>query len=72
MDKAFEVHMLNEQGKSKAKTIAEAFDVLLTTVNAVAGSSPTSGRELAIVKTKLEEACFFAKKAMANQAENQA
>jgi len=46
MDKAFEVRMLNEQGKSKAKTIAEAFDTLLTTVNAVAGSSPANGRSL--------------------------
>lgn len=68
MNKEFEVHMLNNMGKSKAGDIAKAFDILLETIKA---ECQGSAREFAIVKTKLEEACFFAKKAMANVMENQ-
>jgi hypothetical protein len=63
----FEVHMLNERGIERALNIAADFDLLL---NSLAEVLP-KGRELSIVKTKLEEACFFAKKGMANQPENQ-
>jgi hypothetical protein len=66
----FEVHMLNETGKGKAVSIAGEFHGLLCSIEGIVGSQ--AGRELAIVRTKLEEACFFAKKAMANQKENQA
>lgn len=62
MNKEFQVHMLNEDGKEKARQIAAAFDTCLESLK---GSCP-EGREFAIVKTKLEEACFFAKKAMVN------
>lgn len=72
MNAVFAVHMLNEQGKQKAKEIAEGFDGLLTKLEGLcAGSAAPSTREFSIVKTKLEEACFFAKKAMAVHAENQ-
>ena len=72
MDAAFEVHMLNDTGKQKAKDIATAFDNCLTAITAPTfGSLCPAGRELSIVRTKLEEACFFAKKAMANAKENQ-
>jgi hypothetical protein len=64
----FEVHMLNEEGKIKAKQIAESFSILLTNLINLCGSD---GREMAIVRIKLEEACFFAKKTMANKKENQ-
>ena len=74
MDPMFEVHMLNETGKAKAKAIAESFHGLLIILNGGLNQSaplcPPS-RELSIVKTKLEEACFFAKKAMASLPENQ-
>jgi hypothetical protein len=58
--------MLNESGKVKARLIAEAFDTCLDHLKHIC----SEGRELSIVKTKLEEACFFAKKAMACQKEN--
>jgi len=73
MDAAFEVHMLNEQGKQKAVAIAGDFNQLLYSVAALSGISVENpkSREFAIFRTKLEEACFFAKKAMASQPENQ-
>jgi len=64
----FEVHMLNEQGKGLAKSLAGEFHGFLSSIEGMCG---TEGREMAIVRTKLEEACFFAKKAMANKPENQ-
>jgi hypothetical protein len=67
VDPLFEVHMLNDTGKTKAKVIATLFNDCLTQLSALC----PVGRELAIVKTKMEEACFFAKKAMANDKENQ-
>lgn len=78
MSPEFRVHMLNDDGKAKATAIAEAFDHLLAFLttpttpddpNDPAPICPPS-RETAIVRTKLEEACFFAKKAMANASAN--
>lgn len=62
MRKEFEVHMLNEAGKTKAGQIAYVFDGLLGSLESIC----PEGRLMAIVRTKLEEACFFAKKAMAS------
>lgn len=70
MREAFKVHMLNETGKEKARQIAEAFDELAEKLEALC-TSPGGGRYLAIVSTKLEEASFFAKKAMAIDRFNQ-
>lgn len=67
MDALFEVHMLNEAGKRNAQYIAGAFNDLLDKL----GQICPAGREMAITKTKLEEACFFAKKAMASDTSNQ-
>lgn len=61
MHDAFAVHKLTEAGQMKAAAIAEAFDTALGRLNELC----PSGREMAIVTTKLEEAAFFAKKAMA-------
>ncbi len=68
IDPLFEVHMLNDQGKLRATAIAHAFTELLLSLGANSG---VLGREGAIVKTKLEEAAFFAKRSMASQPENQ-
>lgn len=64
----FAVHMLNDQGKQKAAQIADSLSVCLDNLESIVGSS---GREMAIVRTKMEEASFFAKKGMAVQPGNQ-
>lgn len=63
----FQVHMLNESGKKKASLIAEAFSDLLNLVE----SQGVTGRNLALVKTNLETACFNAKRGVAELPENQ-
>lgn len=64
----FKVHILNDNGIDKARRLAEDFSTLLNSVEHLCGAE---GREMAIVRTKLEEASFFAKKAMASLPENQ-
>lgn len=63
----FKVHMLNDNGKIKAGQLAQAFSNLLEDVEKLG----VTGRELAIVKTKLEEASYFAKRGVASLTENQ-
>jgi hypothetical protein len=67
MHELFAVHKLNEDGLQRAKNLANEFDSLLTKV----AEMVPEGREMSIVKTKLEEACFFAKKGMAKDKKNQ-
>lgn len=62
MNEVFEVRRLTPEGLKKAQEIAEAFDQLLTRLETVC---VTDGRDLALVRTKLQEACFFAKRALA-------
>jgi hypothetical protein len=69
MDDLFKVHMLNEEGKKKAATLASNFDSLLQEVEEIVGSGPS--REMSCVKTHLELASFYAKKAMAMKPQNQ-
>lgn len=64
--KEFSVHALNQGGMNKANAIADAFNKLLDELVVLCPQS----RELSIARTKLEEACFFAKKAMATESEN--
>jgi hypothetical protein len=65
----FAYHKLNESGQTRAQEIAHAFTVLLTAIESLC---PHESREMSIVRTKLEEASFFAKKAMAKDTVNQA
>lgn len=67
MHPEFKFHKLNETGIDRAETIAEEFNILLTSLE----RHCPPGREFSIVRTKLEEASFFAKKAMAMSPENQ-
>lgn len=63
----FQVHRLNPTGLTKADDIAHGFDELLEQVR----TWLPDGRELSLVRTHLEQACFFAKKGMAKQTINQ-
>jgi hypothetical protein len=67
--KEFEVHLLNETGIARAQQMAVDFNLFLHQLESLVGTA--EGREMAIVRTKLEEACFFAKKALANQPQHQ-
>ena len=69
MQPEFEVHMLNETGIEKAKRIATIFDTALTQLLEEGLVPP--GRFQAIVRTNMETAAFYAKKAMAVVPENQ-
>ena len=64
----FTFHKLNPDGISKAMFIADAYTNLLEELSAKVPEC----REWSIAKTKLEEACFFTKKAMACSPDNQA
>lgn len=67
MRNEFKVHILNDQGKQKATAIAAVFSEALDKLEQL----DVDGRELALVKTKSEEACFFAKRSMASKSQNQ-
>lgn len=72
MNSLFEVHKLNEAGLKKATAIASSFNELLDEITEYClPPGATDSRHFALVKTHLEQACFYAKKAMASQAENQ-
>jgi len=66
MDPLFATHLLNDFGITQARQISAAFEALLKTF-------PLQGdpRCLALARTNLETACFYAKKAMAMVPENQ-
>jgi hypothetical protein len=54
---------LNEKGLTKVDSIRIAFSYLLETLE---NELPGNSREMSIVKTKLEEASFYAVKAVRN------
>lgn len=64
----FRVHLLNEQGIQKANSVALIFTETLDQLEDLCG---IDGRAMEIVRTKLEEAAFFAKRALASRSENQ-
>lgn len=64
----FDVHVLNHEGLRKARDIASCFSILLNDLEEHCGKD---GREMALVRTHLQEAAFFAKRAMAMQPANQ-
>ncbi len=69
MSDLFKFHKLTPTGQIHAQEIALAFDTLLAALTE--HGCAVNSREFAVTKTKLEEACFFAKKSMAVQPEFQ-
>lgn len=63
----FGFHKLNEGGQANAKAIQDVFEVALFSLN----NYLSEPRTAALVRTKLEEACFYAKKSMALSVTNQ-
>jgi hypothetical protein len=63
----FKFHKLNGVGIERAQRVQNVFEKCLADLQEVCPES----REFSITKTKLEEACFFAKKSVAIQPENQ-
>jgi hypothetical protein len=63
IDPLFSFTVMSEEGRAKSQQIAEAFSKLLYDLEDIL---PGNSREFAIAKTKLEEASFFAKKALRN------
>jgi hypothetical protein len=61
----FQVHKLDEDGLIAAADLANIFDGALSRIEEILGGAST-GRHAALMRTKLEEACFFAKKALAS------
>lgn len=70
----FKVHRLNRCGLQKADQLAEVFETALAAVRAICANDlkGTGAREMALVATKMQEASFFAKRAMALDPANQA
>jgi hypothetical protein len=69
----FEVHQLNTDGMNKAKRLQRLFQQFLSDVEEICIDDDVKrpgGREMAIVRTNLETASFYAKRAMAMQPEN--
>jgi len=63
----FETYLLNEDGKQAVNLVRSAFHDMIGKLNHLC----PKGREYAIVQTKLEEACFFAVKAVSMDEKNQ-
>lgn len=64
----FTVHRLNAAGLSFAEQVAQVMSRTLNELETLCGAG---SREMAIVRTKLQEASFFAKRAVAERPEFQ-
>ena len=64
----FNAHALNHDGLQKAREIATCFSILLNDLEEHCGKD---GREMALVRTHLQEAAYYAQRAMAMRPENQ-
>ena len=68
IDPLFNFTQLNEGGRNKARAVAELFTILLEGLEEIC----PKGREMSIVRTKLEETAMFAKKSLVHFEGNRA
>jgi hypothetical protein len=68
IDEIFQVNRLNEKGFDAIDCVAGSFDLLLYNLENICDQNC---REFSLVKTKLQEACFFAKRAVARNEDYQ-
>ena len=64
----FEHHNLNSLGQTRTDAVREAFSDLLNSIDIL---SPGSSRAKSVMITKLQEACSWANRAVAESTENQ-
>lgn len=64
----FTVHLLNDRGLERAAEIAEEYSAFLDRLEKIAGAD---GREAALVRTHLQIASYYSKRAIAVRRENQ-
>ena len=64
----FDTYDMSNAGQARAFDIAMVFTEALDAIEKIVGKE---GRDMAIVRTKLEEACFFAKRANSRKPESQ-
>lgn len=64
----FKSHILSDGGLRKAEEIGSTFTEALDKLESICGKD---GREMALVRTHLQDASFYAKRAMAVRPENQ-
>lgn len=69
----FRSHNLNQLGQERATAVRDAFEDCLEAIEGALGTGapPDAMREMALVRTKLQEASFFAVRAVALDAANQ-
>lgn len=83
-EELFGFYKLNEAGMARTQLLSKHFEELLEkcartifneseAMEVLSGASPRqAARQWALLKTKLEEACFYSKKTSSMQQENQA
>jgi hypothetical protein len=69
IDPLFSTVQLSSEGLRKVNTLRESFTEMVEIIEAIL---PGNSREISIIRTKLEEASFYAVKAVRNYKENQA
>ncbi|MDQ3170700.1 MAG: hypothetical protein M3Q55_11235 [Acidobacteriota bacterium] len=66
----FTAHRLTEEAMADTKQLAERFSELFNEVERLVPTYPGNGREMALVRTHLQVACFYTNRALALHPKN--